>query len=78
MKTNDIVEHGYHIDLPYPDGFKTAAFYLNTNDGYTKFSNGLKVESIRNRFVEFDGNTPHTGTTCTDSQFRAVINFNYI
>lgn len=78
MKTNDIIEHGYHIDLPYPDGFKTAVFYLNTNDGYTKFSNGFKVESIRNRFVEFDGSTPHTGTTCTDSQFRAVINFNYI
>lgn len=78
LKTSTIIEHGYHVDLPHSNGFKTAVFYLNTNNGYTKFIDGSIVNSIENRFVEFDGNISHTGTTCTDSTFRAVINFNYV
>lgn len=78
MKTSSIIEHGYHIDLPYEDGFKTGIFYLNTNNGYTRMIDGTKIDSVENRFLEFDGNISHTGTTCTNAKFRAVINFNYI
>ena len=43
-------------------------------DGY---SNGDKVESVKNRIVIFDSNIPHTGTTVTNQQRRVVLNINY-
>jgi hypothetical protein len=77
-KSAEIVEHGYHVDFEPPHSiFKTAVFYINTNNGYTKFEDGTKVESVANRMVVFDGNLKHTGTTCTDSNVRVVVNFNY-
>ena len=70
-----IKEHGYHIDIPVPS--KTAIFYINTNNGYTKFETGEKVESVANRIVTFPSNVKHTGTTCTDTKGRMVLNINY-
>ena len=55
----------------------TAIYYLNTNNGFTKFENGDKVNSVANRIVIFDSNLKHTGTSCTDSYARLLINFNY-
>ena len=55
----------------------TSIFYINTNDGYTKFEDGTKIESIANRMITFPANINHTGTSCTDEQTRVVINFNY-
>ena len=55
----------------------TSIFYVNTNDGYTVFEDGTKVESVANRMLTFPANLKHTGTTCTDQQIRIVINFNY-
>ena len=78
VKHPEVVEHGYHIDLrDMADGFKTSVFYLNDNDGYTKFKDGTKVESKANRLVTFDGLTPHTGTTTTDDR-RIVLNLNWM
>lgn len=76
-KTPDIIEHGYHLDRPSSNKFKIAVFYLNTNNGYTKFVDGTKVDSIANRICIFDSNLEHTGSTCTDEKVRVVINFNY-
>ena len=76
MRTPEIIEHGYHTDYPF-GGFKTAIFYINTNDGYTQIKNGRRVESVENRLLEFSGELLHTGTTCTDQQCRVVINFDY-
>ena len=76
MRTPKIIEHGYHTDYPF-GGFKTAIFYINTNDGYTQIKNGRRVESVENRLLEFSGELLHTGTTCTDQQCRVVINFDY-
>lgn len=76
MRTPEIIEHGYHTDYPF-GGFKTAIFYINTNDGYTQIKNGRRVESVENRLLEFSGELEHTGTTCTDQQCRVVINFDY-
>ena len=73
--TEEIVEGGYHTD--YDIDCKTAVYYVNTNNGYTKFENGEVAESVQNRLVEFDSNMPHTGSTCTDQKSRVVINFNY-
>ena len=75
-RADKIVEFPMHVDIQNFKG-KTAIFYLNTNDGYTLFENGQKVESIANRYVEFDSTIKHTGTTCTDQKRRVVINFNY-
>ncbi len=79
-KTEKIIEHGYHIDIPYlKDGQKsfTALLYVNSNNGYTKFETGQIINSIENRFVIFDSKISHTGSTCTDEKSRIVINFNY-
>ena len=75
FKTHVPVEHGYHID--YSD-CTTSILYINTNNGYTKFKESQeKVQSERNKMVSFDSNLEHTGATCTDKNYKMVINFNY-
>ena len=72
------IEHqhgGWHIDH---NDATTAIFYINTNNGWTNFKNGAKVESVENRMVIFDSNLEHEGVTCTDEQRRVLINFNYV
>ena len=92
-KTPNIIENAFHQDMGkvYKDGVEidsgghekllkqatTSIFYMNTNNGYTKFEDGTKVESVENRLISFPANTKHTGTSCTDEQTRIVINFNY-
>ena len=69
----------YHTDCNIPGGsHKTAIYYYNTNNGYTEFETGEKVESVANRVVVFDGNTKHVGHACTDQQVRILININYL
>lgn len=71
-----IYKYPPHVDLFDFDG-KTAIFYLNSNNGYTEFETGEKVDSVENRLVVFDANTQHSGTTHTNGKARVVINFNY-
>ena len=66
---------GYHID-GY-DCSHTSVYYINTNDGYTKFKNGRKVKSVENRMVVFPSHLEHQGYTCSDQLKRVVVNFNY-
>lgn len=73
-KTPEIVVNGFHHDHPQYNG-KIAVFYVNTNNGYTMFEDGTRVESIENRLLVFNGNMLHTGATCTDQKVRCVINF---
>lgn len=81
IRTEDIVvfDHAYHSDLgdDRNDGVITSIYYVNSNNGYTLFEDGTKVESIGNRFVTFPCNMKHTGTTCSDEDRRIVVNFNY-
>lgn len=77
MWADSLVEHGLHIDVWEENAF-TAILYLNTNDGYTKFENGPKVESVANRLVIFPSQINHTGTNCTDAKRRVVLNVNYL
>lgn len=74
-RTEKTIEHGYHIDNSFDT--KVAIYYVNTNNGYTKFSEGSKVDSISNRIVIFNSSEYHTGATCTDEKVRVAINFNY-
>jgi hypothetical protein len=77
IKTNKIIEHGFHCDFKYK-GATTAIFYMNTNNGYTKFKkNNTVINSEENKLIYFNNKMEHTGSTCTDKDFRIVINFNY-
>lgn len=78
-RANKIIENGYHTDFN-PKEFKcvTAVYYINTNDGYTKFQSGEVVESVENRFLLFNSEMPHLGTYCTNKVGRVLINFNFI
>ena len=68
--------HKYHVDYEFP--CMSGLFYLNTNDGYTKFEkDNLKVESIANRFVSFPTHLSHASSSCTNDKVRYNINFNY-
>lgn len=73
-RAEKIVTHQYHLDHDNFDG-KIAIFYINTNDGYTIFKDGTKIDSVANRLLIFDGDILHTGTTCTDQKVRCIINF---
>jgi len=57
--------------------YTTSIFYINTNNGYTEFEDGTKIESVANRMVSFPSNIRHRGVTQTDEQTRIAINFNY-
>lgn len=75
-RTDNLYLHRAHTDV---ENYKctTALFYINTNDGYTVFEDGTKVESVANRFVSFNSTMMHAGTSCTNQKIRVVINFNY-
>ena len=82
VRTETRKQNCFHVDLldpdlrPYED-LLTAIYYVNTNDGVTVFEDGGEVESVANRVVVFPSKTRHTGTTCTNSKRRVLINFNY-
>ena len=81
-RTPDIIKNQFHTDTGGMSEEKlkqwtTSIFYVNTNNGYTEFEDGTKVESIANRMVFFPSNVKHRGTSCTDEKTRVVINFNY-
>ncbi|QJW84683.1 hypothetical protein HK414_16180 [Ramlibacter terrae] len=71
------VEYGLHVDIRRPDA-TTAIFYLNTNNGYTLFEGGRRVDSVANRLVLFDTRVRHTGASCTDADWRMVLNINML
>lgn len=71
-----LIEHAMHED--YPFSHQAAVFSINSCDGYTKFSDGTKVESVANRIVFFDGSLEHCSTNCTDQKVRLNVNFNYL
>tara|TARA_B100000427_G_scaffold57452_1_gene45048 strand:- start:952 stop:1515 length:564 start_codon:yes stop_codon:yes gene_type:complete len=82
MRTEKIVERQLHQDRPNgcdpnKDPYTIAVYYLNTNDGYTKFEDGRKVESIANRMAIFSPKLKHASTTCTNQKRRLILNMNY-
>ena len=73
-RKNKIKEHGMHNDQNVG---VTGILYINNCNGYTKFENGKKIKSEKNKYIEFNSTLKHTGSSCTDKQRRVVINFNY-
>ena len=68
-------EHEWHTDFNYEN--KTALLYINNTDGYTKFKDGTKVESVANRVLIFNSQKEHLSTDCTNDWARLNINLNY-
>ena len=74
--TNIVKEHDEHIDFEFSN--IGAVFSLNTCDGFTKFSDGTKVESVANRIVFFDASKFHHSSTTSNAKLRYNINFNFL
>ena len=75
FKTSTIEPSPFHNDY---DDMKTAVFYINTNNGYTEFKNGVMIGSVANRVCIFDSNLNHRGATHSEGgQQRIAVNFNY-
>ena len=69
-------EHGKHVDFTFKH--KGFLFYINTNNGFTRLSDGTRIESIENRALFFNSSLKHNSTNCTDQQVRINMNINYI
>ena len=85
LRTKNHEESKFHYDTFFsnsrledgtPIGY-TAIYYVNTNNGYTLFKSGEKVNSVANRLVIFENHKLHKAVSCTDEKIRVVINFNY-
>jgi hypothetical protein len=76
--TLEHIQTRFHTDVEDTTGVKTGIFYLNTNNGFTIFEDGTRIPSIENRFILFDADTLHAGTSCTNQKSRCLINFNFI
>lgn len=66
----------YHVDSDLDS--TTAIFYVNTNNGFTKFENGDVVNCVSNRIVLFHSSLRHVGFSCTDKNLRVVTNINFL
>jgi len=77
-RTTQGVLSEYHTDMELNQ--QTAIFYLNTNNGYTKFQDESldDVPSVANRLLTFYGGLKHCGCSATDCNNRVVLNINYI
>ena len=77
-RTTQGVLSDYHVDMSLNQ--QTAIYYLNTNNGYTKFQENDydDVPSVANRLLTFSGQLKHCGCSATDSNYRIVLNINYI
>ena len=74
--TPEIKEHIQHTDYPFPH--TAALLSLNTCDGFTRMSDGSKIDSVENRLVIFDGSILHNSSTTTNAKARYNINFNFL
>ena len=77
LRTGTTQQNALHRDTgDFPIDCTTMILYMNTNNGYTHFEDGTKVESVANRICFFPNHMLHGSATCTDEKFRSVINFN--
>ena len=74
--SHKLQEHGKHVDFDFKH--KGFLFYINTNNGFTRLSDGTKIKSIENRALFFNSSLKHNSTNCTDQQVRVNMNINYI
>ena len=73
-----ISDDDWHTDVSWGDSKHayTCIYYINTNNGYTEFKTGEKVQSVENRLLLFRANLLHRGVNQTDTERRILINYN--
>lgn len=71
----ELKEHTPHADYDYLH--KGLIFSINTCDGFTRLKCGTKIPSVENRALFFNASELHNSSTCTTSNARVNINFNY-
>ncbi len=76
-RTSEPVQSSWHTDTDLTQ-VTTGVFYIGSNNGYTLFKEGSKVDSVANRLVLFDSQMIHAGVSCTDQSTRIVLNLNYV
>ena len=76
LKGEKIIRHAWHTDYGYPKN--AFMLYLNTNNGYTSFKDGTKIECVANRAVFFNPEVLHCSSNCTDQERRLVFTMNYL
>ena len=69
------LEVDYHTDVNFDFPLLTGIYYVNTNNGYTEFESGDKVESKENRLCIFSHKLRHRPVLQTDTKHRVLINF---
>ena len=74
-RKSEFIHTGMHIDYKKPH--MVGLYSVNTNNGYTLFKDGTKVESIENQMVIFDGLREHCSVAQTDTNIRVNININF-
>ena len=74
-KKSKFIQTKMHIDNTQPH--MVGLYSINTNNGYTLFEDGTKVESIENQMVIFDGSRKHCSVAQTDTNIRVNININF-
>ena len=72
---SEFIQTGMHTDAPTPH--MVGLYSVNTNNGYTLFKDGTKIESIENQMVIFDGKREHCSVAQTDTDVRVNININF-
>ena len=55
-----------------------AIYYVNTNNGYTLIEDKIKVPSVANSCLFFNGNYKHRAVSQTDTKTRIIINITYL
>jgi hypothetical protein len=78
-RENTNVVHSYHKDMV--DKHYVGLYYVNTNNGHTLLNINdeiVKVDSVANRMLFFDGSISHTAVSQTDEKIRVNINFDYL
>jgi hypothetical protein len=85
IKVNCFIKQPNHIfTSPHTDHFiphKTFLYSLNTNNGFTILDpkgENIKIPSIANQALFFDGLIEHQAVTQTDEKVRINININYL
>ena len=71
-RKSEFIQTGMHTDNDIPH--MVGLYSVNTNNGYTLFKDGTKVESIENQMVIFDGLREHCSVAQTDTNVRVNIN----
>ena len=68
--------HEKHTDYPKINNYTTAVYNLTSCNGGTQFNENF-IPSEANSLLVFDGNTPHSGVTQSDTDIRLLVNFDF-